>query len=417
VLTLGGHSHSQKSPPSRPILLVRHYFVTRSQRLGRAAALSLIASVAVGCSSEVAERAAWRGAGGAGATSGAAGTSAGRGVPDPGFGFAGMGSTGLGGFPALAGAPSASGGSGSTLPEGECATGTADTRPVTPTIWLVVDGSSSMTQAFGTSDRWQTLRSTLMDPGGVVESLQSVAKFGMVIYSGGARGGAATADCVQLVTVPPALQNHAAILAQYPMQPIGSGTPTDKALDHVVTTLPISNQAMLDTASDPIYVVLATDGQPNDMCGGGFGGLGANPVEQRVVDVTTKGTLNGMLMYVISLAGDDAALQTHLGQVAAATASKTPPFTPSTQQDLIATFRDIVGTASCQIDLKGKVEAGKECSGNVTLNGQQLTCSSDDGWRLVDDNTFTLTGTACTSFTSKQSSVQASFPCDVFIPE
>jgi hypothetical protein len=329
-----------------------------------------------------------------------------------------MGSTGLGGFPALAGGPSAIAGSGSTLPEGECAMGTADTRPVTPTIWLVVDGSSSMTQPFGTSDRWQTLRSTLMDPGGVVESLQSVAKFGMVIYSGGARGGGAT-ECVQLVTVMPALQNHAALLAQYPMQPIGSGTPTDKALDHVVTALPITNTPTLDDAADPIYVVLATDGQPNDMCGGGgLPGLGGGgSVEQRVIDVTTKGTMNGMLMYVISLAGDDAALQTHLEQVAAATASKTPPFTPSTQADLITTFRNIVGTASCQVDLKGKVESGKECSGKVTLNGQELTCGSDDGWRLVDDNTFTLTGTACMSFTSKQSSVQASFPCDVFIPE
>jgi hypothetical protein len=344
--------------------------------------------------------------------SGTAGMSAGRAAPDPGFG-----TTGLGGFPALAGAPAPSAGSGSTLPEGECAMGTADTRPVTPTIWLVVDGSSSMTQPFGTSDRWQTLRSTLMDPGGVVESLQSVAKFGMVIYSGGARGGAGATDCVQLVTVAPALENHATLLAQYPMQPIGSGTPTDKALDHVVTTLPITNQAMLDTAMDPIYVVLATDGQPNDMCGGGFPAPGGGSVEQRVIDVTTKGTLNGMLMYVVSLAGDDAALQTHLEQVAAATASKTPPFTPSTQSDLIATFRDIVGTASCQIDLRGKVEAGKECVGKVTLNGQDLACGSDDGWRLVDDNTFTLTGTACMSFTSKVSTVLATFPCDVFIPE
>jgi hypothetical protein len=328
-----------------------------------------------------------------------------------------MGSTGLGGFPALAGVPSVIGGSGSTLPEGKCAMGTADTRPVTPTIWLIVDGSSSMTAPFGMSDRWQTLRSTLMDPGGVVDSLQSVAKFGMVIYSGGARGGGGASDCVQLVTVAPALQNHAALLAQYPMQPLGTGTPTDKALDHVVTMLPVANPAMLDTASDPVYVVLATDGQPNDMCGGGFGGPGASPVEQRVIDVTTKGTMNGMLMYVISLAGEDAALQSHLEQVAAATATKTPPFTPSTQQGLISTFRDIVGTASCQIDLKGKVDAGKACTGDVTLNGERLTCDSDDGWRLVDDNTFTLTGNACKTFTSKQSSVQASFPCEVFIPE
>ena len=71
------------------------------------------------------------------------------------------------------------------LPSGTCANALADTAPVTPTIWLVVDGSSSMTTAFANGkNRWQTLRSTLMDPGGIVETLQPVAKFGLVIYAG-----------------------------------------------------------------------------------------------------------------------------------------------------------------------------------------------------------------------------------------
>ena len=70
---------------------------------------------------------------------------------------------------------------------GSCAQGMATATPVTPTVWLVLDGSSSMNTAFGASGtRWQTLRSTLMDPGGIVESLQSAVRFGMVIYSGSA---------------------------------------------------------------------------------------------------------------------------------------------------------------------------------------------------------------------------------------
>jgi hypothetical protein len=316
------------------------------------------------------------------------------------------------------GAPAAA--SGTPLPEGTCASGAAGTMPVRPTIWLIVDGSSSMTAPFGASDRWQTLRSTLMDPGGVVESLQAVAKFGLVIYSGNRAGGGAMGasgdECVQLVTVTPELNNHAALLAQYPAEPIGSGTPTDKALDHVVTTLPTSNQPVgPDQVASPIYVVLATDGSPNDTCGGGGFGFGATGnVEQRVVDVTTKGTDNGMLMFVISLAGDDAMLQSHLEQVAAATVSKTPPFVPATQQELVQTFLDIVGTASCQIDLNGKVEVGKECTGEVSLNGTALECDSDNGWRLIDADTFSLTGVACTSFTSQSSTVFAKFPCESF---
>jgi hypothetical protein len=311
------------------------------------------------------------------------------------------------------------------LPQGTCASGVADTSPVTPVIWLVVDGSSSMNQEFSAGrNRWDTLRSTLMDPGGIVDTLQSVAEFGMVIYSGGGGGGGGSdpSQCVQLVTVQPALNNHAMLAAMYPTTPLGMGTPTDKALDHVVTTLPVTPQQMLDARGKPIYVVLATDGQPNDACDGGggiFGGGGRDDatVRQDVIGVTTKGTQAGMQMYVISLAGGDTQLQSHLEQVAMATASQKPPFVPETQTDLVATFRDIVGSASCQIDLKGEVMQGKECAGKVTLNGTDLACGSNDGWKLLDKDTFELTGMACNNFTSTPSTVAASFPCEVFVPE
>ena len=56
--------------------------------------------------------------------------------------------------------------------EGACAEGSANATPITPTIWLVVDGSSSMETDFepGVS-RWDALRATLMGPAGVVASL------------------------------------------------------------------------------------------------------------------------------------------------------------------------------------------------------------------------------------------------------
>ncbi|HKU42139.1 MAG TPA: vWA domain-containing protein [Polyangiales bacterium] len=319
----------------------------------------------------------------------------------------------------IAGAPATTPGN-TMLPQGTCASGLADTAPVTPVIWLVVDGSSSMNQDFeGGANRWDTLRSTLMNKGGIVDSLQAVAKFGMVIYSGGASD---PMQCVQLVTVQPALNNFAALEAAYPMQPLGMGTPTDKALEHVVTNLPVVNKAMLDTRNEPIYVVLATDGQPNDNCGGGgiLGGGGRGDdatVRQRVIEVVTRGTMAGMNMFVISMAGGDNQLQAHLDQVAMATLTKTPPFVPASQNDLVKTFRDIVGSASCQVDLKGMVKQGSECAGKVTLNGTELACDNDNGWRLLDPDTFELTGKACTDFTSVASTVSAMFPCDVFRPE
>jgi hypothetical protein len=302
------------------------------------------------------------------------------------------------------------------LPDGTCANANADTAPVTPVIWLIVDGSSSMNQMFSAGQsRWQSLRSTLMDKGGVVDSLQSLAEFGMVIYSGGADD---PAQCVKLVTVPPALNNYAALDAAYPQSPLGMGTPTDKALDHVVTSLPVVTAAVLDAQAKPIYVVLATDGQPNDSCGaGGGGGGGDAAVQQRVIDVVTKGTTAGMQMYVISMAGNDGSLQQHLELVAKATASQTPPFVPATKDELVTNFKNIVGSASCQIGLHGKVTQGQECAGKVSLNGAPLDCASDNGWRLLNPNTFELTGSACSKFATSASMVTAQFPCEVFRPD
>jgi hypothetical protein len=306
------------------------------------------------------------------------------------------------------GAPVAGGGN-------TCAEGTANATPVTPTVWLVVDGSSSMNQQFeAAGTRWDTLRSTLMNPGGVVESLQSVARLGMVIYSG---GGLLSGECVELVTVEPALDNHAMIDAQYPQDPIGTGTPTDRALDYVVTNLPVGNTGTStpDEPVEPVYVVLATDGAPNDACGSLFGDT--TGVEQLVIDVTARGTQMGMEMFIISLAGGDAALQSHLQDVAAATSQQLPPFVPGTQAELVATFRDIVGGATCQVALDGMVTPGQQCRGEVLLNGSPLNCDSDNGWRMSDPRTVQLTGEACTAFQADPSQVHARFPCGAFSPD
>lgn len=314
-----------------------------------------------------------------------------------------------------------SGGANNTAPsigtgmDGTCASGMQSTTPVTPTVWLVIDGSSSMNQDFENGNsRWLALRSTLMDPGGVVDSLQSIVRFGMVIYAGGDG-----ANCVQLVTANPALDNLATLSAMYPMQPLAMGTPTDKALEHVVNNLPVLNMGTLDGNSGPVYVVLATDGSPNDNCGGGgiFGGGGGGNVEQKVVDVTAEGTSNGMQMFVISLAGDDDRLQSHLATVAMATKSQTPPFVPATQNELISAFQMIVGGASCLVSLNGSVETGKECAGTVSLNSQVLRCNENDGWTLFNPSTVQLVGAACQTFTEQQSMVIAKFPCDVFNPD
>jgi hypothetical protein len=316
---------------------------------------------------------------------------------------------GTNGRPTLPAAP------GTLSTPGMCAEGSARVTPVTPTVWLVVDGSSSMQTDFGAGvSRWQTLRDTLMGPMGIVASLEASVRFGMVIYSGGGGSG----ECVNLVTVDPALTNYAVLNAMYPMDPIGQGTPTDKALDEVFAKLPMAGAAMPGVATDPVYVVLATDGSPNDTCGDSGGGPGGGgQVEQRVLDATVRGTQQGANVFIISLAGSDTRLQMHLDQVAMVTASAMPPFVPATQADLIAAFRAVVGGGTCQVTLNGNVADGQQCMGMVVLDTQALACDSDNGWRLTGPSTLQLTGTACDTFLGGMSEVRATFPCGVFVPD
>jgi hypothetical protein len=362
----------------------------------------------------------------------------------------GSGSIGVG---RPSGGPGASGLGSGAAPGGTCAQGLATASPITPTVWLVVDGSGSMDEAFESSTRWIALRAALMDPDGVVASLQAAVRFGLVLYDGPdegllsmcfapenidpnclcfsgfepfccqARCGGmpaappTPAECANVMVVQPALSNHAALDGAFPRQPLGGSTPTDRALQRVVSEFSMLAPAQPDAlAAGPVIVILATDGAPNDACGGTINATDAE-VAQRVLDVVGDGVQMGMRMFVISLAGDDPQLRTHLQQVAQLGSPGQPPFEPSTKDELVDALRNIVGGATCQVALDGKVAVGQECSGEVALNGESLTCGAADGWRLVDDHTLQLTGAACDRFLASQSSVSARFPCGVFIPQ
>ena len=122
----------------------------------------------------------------------------------------------------------------------------------------------------------------------------------------------------------------------------------------------------------------------------------------------------GTQVFVISLAGDDPILQAHLEQVDSAGGTGKPPFTPTTQDELAAALSEIVGgTASCDVQLHGRVEDGRECTGTVTLDGQPLVCGDDDGYRVKDDHqSIELLGSACKSLqTAGRPELKVTFPC------
>jgi len=347
----------------------------------------------------------------------------GSGVGGDGDAVTGGGSGNGGGTGAGDGDGTGSGtGSGSGIPDDfeGCASADINAARVKPTVWFVVDGSGSMDNALGGSSRWDALRSALMDPDGVVQELQAVVEFGLVLYNGpfdigglipGLGGGAGT--CPEIITVAAALDNFGAIDAAYPAQPLGGSTPTHWGMDAArmqIMTRPVSP----DNVPGPQYIVLATDGAPNDNCGGGGG-----DAEQFVIDQTGFALDAGIETFVISLAGDDQSLTAHLTNVTTAGGTGTSPFLPETKEDLVSTLTGIVGGAvGCEIVLNGEVTEGSECLGIVDLNGNHLPCNDPNGWMLVAPNKIELVGQACDDLLADNLSLlHADFPCDVFAPE
>lgn len=381
---------------------------TQAREVAGLLAASLLMALA-GCSAENNDEGSGGGANSFGNSAGA-GTGNGTG--------AGSGSTG-----------NTIGNAGSTGAHNGTGCATADVRAarVTPTIWLVVDGSGSMDEAFGGTTRWIALREALMEASsGVVPTLEAAVVWGMVMYDGpfdigsiipglfpdaGTGGG-----CPRLVIVEPMLNNFVNLDPAYPAMPLGGSTPTHRALEAIVTRLQTQPPVLDAVDVNPTYVVLATDGQPNDFCGGVA--ASADP-PGAVIAATQAIAATGTPMFVISLAGGDANLQAHLEQVAMAGGTGKPPFTPMNKDDLVKTFQDIIGGAvGCEVRLNGKVTPGSECLGYVQIGGVDLPCDDPNGWRLKDEQTVEITGTWCDMFkTDKSAMLHASFPCGVFRPD
>jgi hypothetical protein len=350
-------------------------------------------------------------------------------------------------------------------PNQTCASAVVRTMKTMPTIVFVIDGSGSMCAPFGQSTRWQGLRSALLDPkSGLIYRLQNTVRFGATLYDGtintdlalggidsviqnppcallsGVLGGKDVGMCPQLLeAMPPALNNAQMIDMAYPQVELGGSTPTDRAMNHVMDALIAGRhqQGPDQQAESPVYVILATDGAPNDICVNGMGGDGSVQ-RQGVVAAVDRGAAAGITTWVISLADGDPVLQTHLDEVAKHGEPKNPgarTFSPTSPDELIATLAQLLGGAvGCHVALQGTVTVGQECSGTVEQDGVALPCCQQssqsgvqcagattpaaDGWRLSDPHSIELLGAACAKFLlSSDAVLDARFPCAVFRPD
>jgi hypothetical protein len=235
------------------------------------------------------------------------------------------------------------------------------------TVLFVVDGSGSMCDTFGNATRWTALRSALLAPmTGLIPQLENEAQFGIMIYDGGIdpqaasmqtnaspspqcaafMGGGGGGGCPRLVQVPPKFANTAMINSMFPAAQLGGSTPTHKAMNAAVDQM-LASAAGKDPTTSPHYIILATDGQPNDICQGGVGGDGMME-KAAVIAAVDRAAAAGITTFVVSLAGQDMALEMHLAEVAKHGNPKDPAartYSPATPADLVMSLRGVLSVA------------------------------------------------------------------------
>jgi hypothetical protein len=134
--------------------------------------------------------------------------------------------------------------------------------PNIPTVYLLVDRSGTMFDPIANNvSAWTALRAGVLD---VMRELESGVRFGFAAFSG-ANMGPLMCE-LQVPSVPPDLNNYAAIAALY--EPLAQPT-NSKDTPTVLALTEVANQLEADTTTiGDKYIVFVTDGEP-DYCNDG----------------------------------------------------------------------------------------------------------------------------------------------------
>jgi hypothetical protein len=326
-----------------------------------------------------------------------------------------------------------------------------DFAPQVPTVMLLIDRSGSMNADDDFDDavqeavdagtytlgdcpdhknwRWNVVRDVLFNESkGIIKPLEDRVRFGMSLYSSvngrvkeGAPNEIDTAKmCPELIEVPIALDNSEAMLSEFKCSDIGDDTPTGESLEAAAATLTNFEEP------GPKIIVLATDGEPDDCECPDFD-LARVPAkctsaraEAIKLEVVAKAQAihddEDIQIHVINVSRpSNAALQQHLADVAKAGGGNVyPGFSPG---DLSTAFDEIIdGVRSCKIDLEGEIAKGKEDTGTITLDGEELELDGDDGWRVNTRSQIQLLGQACETIKRGKHDLDIKFPCESFEP-
>jgi predicted protein tyrosine phosphatase len=114
---------------------------------------------------------------------------------------------------------------------------------------------------------------------------------------------------------------------------------------------------------------------------------------------------------VISLAGSDANLTSHLNDVARAGLTGQADL-PVDQAQISNALSAIVDQEqACDVKLDKQIQLSAACRGAVRLGMRELACDTDDGFRLVDPSLIRLSGHACQTYKSDSAGLQIDYPC------
>lgn len=284
--------------------------------------------------------------------------------------------------------------------------------------------------------RWNVVRNVLLNPdSGIVKPLEDKVRFGLVTYSSqdGFGPDETPRTCPMLTEVDIAFGNHQAMLDSFECSDLVGDTPTRESLTAAAEELAAAD------LEGPKVIVLATDGEPDTCeCANWNGGGGRDAAvcdtgqapqmeyegqmyrvdqyEQILVALEAKRIYEelGIRVEVINVGA--ASLKTHLDSVAAyggaVSGASIDGTNPGALTDAFQTIID--GVRSCVIDLDGEISKGKEDTGTVTLNGEELELNGEDGWIVLNPSQIELVGEACETVKSGDHDIDVSFPCDSF---
>jgi len=287
-----------------------------------------------------------------------------------------------------------------------------------PTVILLVDQSGSMIEDFGNTDRWNAVKTTLVnEDDGLVKNLESQIRFGLQLYTS-TDAIAAAGNCPVLTGVEAEVDNYSSIFAVYddPNNEPVEDTPTGESVDAVVEIL------KADNSPGNKIIVLATDGMP-DTCDipDPDNQEETNIANQQSIDSVTAAFNAGFPVYVISVGTQVS--EEHLAQLANVGQGydiDDPDgaiyYMGTDATSLENAFSNIVqGIRDCVLRLNGRADESLIDECRVTIDGNPVDYQSDDGWRLNNPGEMELLGASCESIQEGDVNVSVSCPCNAVI--